>query len=80
MYIGKVLLTGILIGVVIIAFYQETKWDGHKNGRRYYLNHTCIQSHFETGTRTQLVGKVWTTLPFKYEVCDNYKVDTIWEN
>jgi len=79
MKIGKVLLTGILLGILILAIYQETKYDGHKNGRRYYLKHTCIQSHSKTETRTQLVGKVWTTSPYTYEVCDKYKSDTIWE-
>jgi hypothetical protein len=75
----KVIFTSLILVIIIFACHQELKWHNHKNGRRYYLKHTCIQSHLETGTRTQLVGKMWTTFPYTYEVCDKYKVDTIWE-
>ena len=83
-YVGKIFLTGIILGTIsfFIAFAvkEAYKWKGYKNGRRYYLKNTCIKSHEEPTTRTQLMGKTLMTFPDTKEVCDKYKVDTIWEN
>lgn len=83
-YVGKIFLTGMILGAIyfLIAFaVQEAyKWKRDKNGRRYYLKNTCIKSHEEPTTRTQLMGKTLMTFPDTKEVCDKYKVDTIWEN
>jgi hypothetical protein len=83
-YVGKTILIAIILGTIIyfIAFaVQESyKWSVSKNGRRYYLKNTCIKSHEEPTTRTQIVGKTLMTFPDTKEICDKYKVDTIWEN
>lgn len=83
-YVGKIFLTGMILGTIYLfiefAVKEAYKWKGCKNGRRYYLKNTCIKSHEEPTTRTQLIGKTLMTFPDTKEVCDKYKVDTIWEN
>jgi hypothetical protein len=72
----RILLTAMML-MVLASCYDN--WDGKVNGRRYKLQHTCIESHSESSTRMQPMGKTFIILPDNKEVCDKYKIDTIWE-
>lgn len=68
-----------LISIIILIGLFTSCYDGELNGKRYNLKRTCIESHSEHGMRLVLIGKMWTSLPYSMEVCDKYRMDTIWE-
>ena len=80
----KLILNALIIIIFITSsiFFVDfiARPDGYLNGRGYYLKNICIKSHIEINYRTQHVGKTWKTIQQSDEVCDDYKLDTIWEN
>lgn len=72
----KILLSAL---VLIELTSCNDNWDGKVRGRRYKIQLTCIESHIEISTMMQPMGKSFLYMPQSIEVCDKYKVDTIWE-
>jgi hypothetical protein len=75
----KVMKKVFILSFLIILTSCHSKWEGRKNGIRYYKKYTCIDSHFELRHSFVLVGKVIVPTSYNHEVCDKYKLDTIWE-
>lgn len=75
--VGSISLLFIVLAIIITIKYN--KWDGVIKGRKYYIEKTCVKSHLENRTTLMYIGKNLMPMSHLINVCDEYKIDTIWE-